>query len=149
MSLEATIKTIEGDVKDVALKVEEYFEKGLQFAEKYVLPVAAVAVADIPGLPAPVAAAVAGLSAFMKGAQAVLPASGQGPLRLQAVQGAVQGVCQAVGYDYGKIQKTVVAAVNTSIGLVNTFKPDPAPESAASTASSAADPSLGNASGAE
>ena len=73
--------------------VEKYFEEGIQAVEKFVIPVAQVAVSCSPGMPPIVGQIVGALPALMTSAEQILPADGSGPLKQAGVMGFLQAIC--------------------------------------------------------
>jgi hypothetical protein len=110
--------------------LENDFEVVLNDVSKYLVPIAQVAVESIPGLPPIASKIVAGVPSLITAFEAILPASGQGPVKLNAVLSAVQAICAGVdgvstggqSKTWAAISTTVNTLVNNSVAVVNTIQ---------------------------
>ena len=111
--------------------IEKYFEEGIQAFEKYVLPIASLAVATIPGVPPLVVTAMGGVTTLMKVWQQILPEDGQGPLRSAAILAGFKELCAEADKLlpaeskslFDQIQPILQLAMTTGINMVNANNP--------------------------
>jgi hypothetical protein len=134
---------------DTLAKIEAWFAKAVPIFENFILPIATVAVASIPGVPPIASAAMAQLPTLIKNAEAIEGATGE--QKSAAVQGFFQGLMGAVGSDltggaaktYATVQPIIQATINSTVAAANqAAAPVPAP------ASTTAAPETGTATGA-
>ena len=121
------------------------FKDVLDVVEKFLLPTAAVAVSNIPGIPDVAANVIKNIAPVMSAAEAILPQS-NGATKQTAVLAFAKAICDGVDATvtggakdtFTKIEPVITAAVNNAIGMVNdsagkaanvnpTSAPSPAP----------------------
>ena len=114
-----------------AAVVESDFVKGLKIIEEFVVPIAQVAVASIPGINPKAADIIANVPTLMAGVEQMFPNPGSGSIKLDGVLAMAQASANLIdgvstggqAKTWSAISQTVTNLVNNSVSVVNAIQP--------------------------
>ena len=107
-----------------------WFNKGLQVVKNFIVPIAQVAVAVIPGVPPAVSKIIERVPSMISAMEQVFPESGMGAVKLAGVLAMAKAMTDTmVGVSTGgqaetwaKIQPIVENLVTSSLGVIHAGK---------------------------